>query len=209
METTPVAKVRRSWKRIFEGPLWPYQGLCPDPGASRRHMAIFHVLQRIPPRDYKILADSSDRWSWYIPDWESLAAVYPFPVISDGELQPTEPRKRIDDGRIHVPKAGFTTPSAIVLFLSPRLERVGWNIIVACVAHELAHICLGHLLIPGGKKAYDSQEDAAWALVARWGFAKEAALHEARAKQIATAKKNLVRRLHEELAARQSPSPRE
>ena len=123
--------------------------------------------------------------------------VYPFPVTAEGELRPAEPEVPVKDGKILVPKAGFTRPSAVVLYLSPRLERVGWNIIVACVAHELAHLCLKHRLVPGGKKAYDAQEEEAWALVAKWGFGKEAAMHEARAKQIETARQNFVRRIED------------
>lgn len=206
MKTLQAAKVRRSWNTIYEGPLWPSQGLCADPEESRRHMAIYHVLQRIPPKDYKTLADSADRWEWYIPHWEALAMVYPFPVTAQGELRPAEPSVPAQDGRIHVPRAGFTRPSAVILYLSPRLELVGWNIIVACVAHELAHLCLKHRLIPGGKTAYDAQEAEAWALVAKWGFGKEAAMHAARAKQIDTARKVFARRLHEKLATANPPA---
>ncbi len=195
MKPRQAGKVRRSWQTILEGPLWPSEGIFPDPEASRRHMAIFRVLQRIPPKDYKILADSTDLWEWYIPHWEALAMVRPFPVTTQGELRPAEPTAPVQDGRIHIPRAGFTRPSAVVLYLSPRLELVGWNIIVACVAHELAHLCLKHRLIPGGKTAYDAQEEEAWELVAEWGFGRQAAMHAARAKQIDTARLQFAKRL--------------
>jgi hypothetical protein len=206
MKPQQAAKVRRSWNTIYEGPLWPSQGLCANPEESRRHMAIYHVLQRIPPKDYKTLAASAYFWEWYIPHWEALAMVYPFAVTAQGELRPVEPTMPVQDGRIHIPKAGFTRPSAVVLYLSPRLELVGWNIIVACVAHELAHLCLKHRLIPGGKTAYDAQEEEAWALIAKWGFGKEAAMHAARAKQIDTARRQFAQRLAAKRSGDAEPS---
>ena len=57
------------------------------------------------------------------------------------------------------------------------LERASRDVIVAIVAHELAHIVLGHNLFT--KDEYDQQEQEAFELICDWGFEREARKHQA------------------------------
>jgi len=66
---------------------------------------------------------------------------------------------------------------AAVLYLSPILERRSFDLAVASVAHELAHIALKHNLHTG--EEYDKQEREAWALIMQWGFTDEERRHRA------------------------------
>jgi hypothetical protein len=200
--------VHRTWNEIWKGPatLWPPdQGMMPDPEESQRHRAIYHVLQRIPADDYKRLVDGASGWQWFIPHELMLGEVYPFTMTSDGETSPDRGEIEItvtdkDGGnprkeRVHL-GGTKSAPLAVVLYLSPLLERAGWNIVVAVVAHELAHRMHGHHLFCG--EEYDTQEAEAWATVARWGFSKEARFHAAEAKAYATREANLLKKLQRE-----------
>jgi predicted SprT family Zn-dependent metalloprotease len=55
-----------------------------------------------------------------------------------------------------------------VLNLSPCLEDIAWDIVVVTVAHELAHIALGHPM-----HSSEADEDAAWQLVTDSGFERQ------------------------------------
>ena len=68
--------------------------------------------------------------------------------------------------------AKFTDGSetyAAVLYLSPVLERHGFNSVVAAIVHKLAHIYHDHKLFNSPDR-YAAQEREAWQTVRSWGF---------------------------------------
>jgi hypothetical protein len=138
-----------------------------DPFQSQRHLAIAHVLCSIPPGDYQKLVDLDDSFLWFIPHFLAYGKVEPFPIT-------------IDEG-----EDSLKAPYAKVLYLSPRLERAAWDITVATVAHELAHIILEHDLFPYAE-GYDAQEEAASLRICEWGFEREAKKHKALRKRQAS-----------------------
>jgi hypothetical protein len=144
----------RSVEQVVYDPLWPPQGLSPDPTASFRYRAIANVLLRIPEDAYIKLIEKSDEFSWFIPDEQLGGMVMPFRC--------TMPRRRT---RVAMAK---------VLYLSPGLERRSFDVAVASIAHELAHIFLNHDVITSD---YDKQEREAWETVKAWGFENEGRAH--------------------------------
>ena len=146
----------RSLDRIAFDILWPYQGLCPDPNLNLRYLAVADVLRRIPEEAYVALTEKADEFSWFIPDSHCGAMVLPFPCA--------------------IPQEGTRVALAKVLYLGPALERRGIDIVVASVAHELAHIFLGHDLTPRHDQS-KAQEKEAWETVIAWGFAEEERAH--------------------------------
>jgi len=84
----------------------------------------------------------------------------------------THPGQTIcDRGR----ELGETGPIALALYLDPILETVEieWDLVVATVAHELAHIILDHRLMTKGD-SYHRQEEEVGAVLPKWGFLGEA-----------------------------------
>jgi hypothetical protein len=51
------------------------------------------------------------------------------------------------------------------------MERLSFDINIAIIGHEVAHIVLRHNLFPGME--FPEQEQAAWELVKEWGFGYE------------------------------------
>jgi hypothetical protein len=150
----------RSVEQVVYDPLWPPQGLSPDPTASFRYRAIANVLLRIPEDAYIKLTEKSDEFSWFIPDMIHGGMVMPFPC--------TIPEESLEGGITRVAHAK-------VLYLSPVLEQRSFDVAVASVAHELAHIFLNHDLRPEDP---GKQEDEAWQTVIAWGFKKEERAHK-------------------------------
>lgn len=143
----------RSLDRILEDGLWPMYGANPaDPEDSNRLLALAEVLQRMSEEDYQKLCQESDHFEIYIPDFLQGAEVRPFTW--------------------NVEEEGLA-PYAKVLFLSPMLEQRSFDIVVAIVAHELAHLALKHKLFTKTPEEYDRQEEDAWERVVRWGFEKQ------------------------------------
>lgn len=146
--------------------LWPTtESGFSGPDANRRCRAIAEVLRRIPSAWYERLlqqADSDeDSFSWFIPHPLMRAGLWPFPVT----VHPPD--------EVVLPRA----PHARMLYLSPLLERAADAVVVAVVAHELAHIALAHQV--GRMNDYEAQEVEAWALVRAWGFVREERRHRA------------------------------
>lgn len=146
----------RTFEQLIEDCVWPGSGFGPP--EDRRHEAIAEVLCRIPESDYRTLVDSIDEFSWFIPASWNRAGVFPFPCI-----------KR-EAGNI---------PEARVLYLGPQLEDTAWDILVAIVAHELAHLVLHDDIVTKTPDQYNAQEEAAFSLVCQWGFEREAKKHRA------------------------------
>jgi len=131
---------------------------------DRRYEAIIEVALRLPNDAVATLEEKADSFHWFIPGDGFLAGVFPFPLSYEGPLL---------EG-----KAKLRERYAKVLYLSPELETKGFGIIVCSIAHELAHICLGHNPVGSPPKLYRANEKAAWKQVAVWGFGREAREHE-------------------------------
>jgi hypothetical protein len=147
--------------------LWPLSQMktgAINPNENIRYSAISEVLRCIPNEDYGRLRPKAEEFQWFIPDKDNLSGVYPF--FLDRKAVKSK------DGKIEL------AAHAQVLYLSPILERRAWDVVVAVVAHELAHFVLGHKLITP-KEDYDKQEHEVFQCVCKWGFDKEAKKHRA------------------------------
>lgn len=155
-----MVNYKRSIEDIVLGEIYvfPFQGICLDI-EEPRNAAIIEVLRRIPEADLLKLDEIVDKFEWFLPTYEELAEVRPFSC--------THPEELSEDGEL------TTKPFARVLYLSPLLADVEKDVAVAVVAHELAHIQLGHESINSSRDIYDRQEDEAWNLARQWGFEKE------------------------------------
>jgi len=167
----------RSVEQIVDDPLWPPQGLSPDPTASFRYRAIANVLLRIPEDAYIKLTEKSDEFSWFIPDEQLGGMVMPFRC--------TIPEESLEGGITRVAQAK-------VLYLSPALEQRSFDVAVASVAHELAHIFLKHDLRPADP---EKQEAEAWQTVIAWGFKKEERAHAKFYQQLHSKERALIKSL--------------
>jgi hypothetical protein len=143
-------------------------GLAPegtDPDVflgSKRLRAVFDVLCRLSDDDYDRVKALAGTFSWFLPDTFSLGMVYPFTAMYQSP--------------------GSTSPVARVIYLATGLEADDCEpeTPVAVVAHELAHVALGHRLCAASAAEYHAQEEESWAQVCRWGFEREAQVHRAR-----------------------------
>ena len=124
--------------------------------SSKRLIAIFLILTSIPEHDYNKLK-ASGGFDWFIPDYREDALLYPFPA--------SEPKDQHDSEFV---------PEAKVLYLSPRLEKSTLDIAIAVVAHELAHLVLGHKLRTESDEEYQKQEDEVFEQICHWNYEKEA-----------------------------------
>lgn len=158
-------KYFRTCEDVQKDLIMPFLGLGVQPGTEVRMTAVMEVLRRLPKKDYRTLKRKTDddEFQWFIPIYECFGGVYPFPsnVFNDNEKAPV----------------GLElNPYAKVIFFSPRLEEIDFDIAVAVVAHELAHIVLGHK-IRVDSETNEIQEKSAWNKVIEWGFTKEEKKH--------------------------------
>src|ERR1041384_3445188 len=128
-------------------------GPCEGP-QNRRHEAILCVMCQISNADYASLVKQLDAWSWFIPD----ARIY-------GMVEP-------------VPCGGGQDGLHRIIYLSPLLEKETPDVLVAVVAHELAHIALGHEMFNQNDK-YEKHEKQVFQRLCEWGFTAEAKKHRA------------------------------
>jgi hypothetical protein len=154
-------RYRRSEEQVFESLAWPSQGLSFYPEQSRRHLAIAEVLYCLPDEDFKHADKCFEEFIWFIPHEDVTGEVQPFPA----RAQP-EPFNGVRL-RHH----------AYVIYLAPQLEKAAWSIVVSTVAHELAHVVLGHKFFGYTEDEYQAQEEEAWQQIRDWGFEEEAARH--------------------------------
>lgn len=177
-----MVKHCRTLDQASEDGLLPYVGFADyDVFASQRHLAIGHVLCTMPPDDYEGLKAVADSFSWFLPDSQNLGRVQPFPITVKGE-------ERLFGGTY-----------AKVLWFSPELECRAWDIVVALVAHELAHLALQHSVVCSADE-YERQEAEAWEQVCEWGFGAEVKKHERMRKWRASYEEYPWRKLKEEIA---------
>jgi hypothetical protein len=146
----------RSADAVRESALWP-SDCAAGQEHGRRVRAVSEVLRRIPEKDYRRLGRMAGRFLWFVPPTWRFAGLYAFPwTVREADRQ----------------------PHARVLYLSPTLERRAFDLVVAVVAHELAHVLLRHkLFVSLGE--YAAQEREVFRLLCRWGFAREAQRHRA------------------------------
>ena len=143
----------RDFNTINDDILWPDGGLSADPLASVRHHAVYEVLTTAPVEVYDTLKGKIDDFCWYIPSRHVGGELYPFPATW---------------------KRDGYAPIARVLYLSPELERSAWDVVVATVAHELAHIALEHEVFWSSGEQYNAQEHEVFEFLCESGFGKEA-----------------------------------
>ncbi len=183
-------KQLRSINEVWEDLLWPGGGIMgPDPEQSRRHKAVAEVLCCIPEEDYQKLSNELlDQFQWFIPHHEIRGMVYPF----FADIFPEEdPETKLS-----------LKPYAQVIYLSPVLEKSAYDIVVAIVAHEIAHIVLGHKIMVGAE--YETQEQEAFDLICKWGFEKEAKKHHAGCKRRESLEETMVRKVLEPVTGKES-----
>ena len=92
-----------------------------------RLRALAHVLRVIPKRDYNRLVSRLDTFRFFIPDRDVSGLIDRFHANVYPEDDSAAPR-----------------PYARVVYFSPTLENDTTDMLVAVVAHELAHIVLDH-----------------------------------------------------------------
>lgn len=158
----------RSLNQLDADHMWPgvaYQ--------NQRVKAVYEVLRIIPEDVYQKLRGmyeiGTEAFFWFIPGPETHGMVFLRPATNVG---------KIDD-----PEAIRMKPYAKIIYLNPKLEHSAWTIVVAVVAHELAHIVLEHSLfrIRADECEFDEQE--VFQLICSWGFQHEAKLHRAMVKR--------------------------
>jgi hypothetical protein len=175
----------RSLLTVSDDGLYPGNAFMLDPELEgMRCLAAAYVLCRIPEGDYQKLRGAADSFQWYLPGADTLGEVMPFPV---------NVRPRARKGKLAL------APYAQVVYLAPGLERVAWPVAVAVVAHELAHIVLGHDL-HAQPDVYDRQEQEAFDRLCAWGFGQEAKAHRRRCLARDARRERESERLQEDVA---------
>ena len=179
MRKATVARTKprevRDINQVIDDLLWPDVGMCLD--LDQRRRAIACVLCCIPESDYIKLKDRVDDFVWFLPPVWTRAGCYPFPCTV----------------RTKGWKGVRMRPQAHVLYFGARLERTALDIVVAIVAHELAHIFLQHSPYTRSPKEYDANEAAAWRLVSEWGFDQETKKWRTERKQRESRYENMLR----------------
>lgn len=166
--------------------LWPGDPVRwrEDKAKSLRYEAIAEVLCCIPEGDYEKLGNKIDSFHWFIPGRHVTACLHSFAVtVAD---PPAQGESRSTKAASIDPKTGCgreeafqlqpmkPCPYATVLYLSPRLERAAYDSVLASVAHELAHIVLGHKLLTKSDQLYTAQEEEVLTRLCEWGFEEQA-----------------------------------
>jgi len=169
----------------------PFGGLSdPDPEREgTRYQAIAHILTTMPDESYEKLKGMSSAFIWYIPDRDLFGQIYPVPTAGM-TVQ-------------HSEHLSFEyTP---ILYLSPLLEKTAWDIVLASVGHELAHLILAHKLLAFDEEEERKQEEEADNLVCRWGYEKQIKKHRATARMLWTKQQRKMEAFQEGSSERLTP----
>jgi len=67
-------------------------------------------------------------------------------------------------------RRGADEGEAAVIYLSPLLEQQGMPVVAVCVAHEIAHVVLGHRLRDLDAAVYECQEREVHRALEEWGY---------------------------------------
>jgi len=198
-------EVNRTVEQVVADEVWPGRSLSfgSEASESRRYLAALQVLRRIPESAYEKLIALAGSFEWFIPDPRVRGKIYPFVA---GYVEPLRGRgiaadEKSDSGTEVEDPHLTMRPHARVLYLSPALERAAFDIVVAIVAHELAHLALGHDLFTGPQQ-YEAQEDEVFGLICRWGFEKEAKKHRRVNRWRESSEEGLVRKLFAQMEKR-------
>ena len=132
-----------------------------DSKGSRRYVAVIEVLRRLPDDDYGTLVDGNDTFDVFVPHEQVHGMVMPF--FSKFQEAPLSHGGQEINFKI----------SPRVMYLSPWLEKAAWDILVAVVAHEFAHLILGHRLSGLPKEIEQRQESEVDEYLQSRGFEKE------------------------------------
>jgi hypothetical protein len=171
----------RTHKQLVDDWIFPSGGGFSGEDMDKRLEAVEEVLCRIPEKKYQKLVMMIDDFMWFIPHaWED-GKIYPFTITTEEE---------------------GLKPYSQVLYLSPSLERKAFDIVVATVAHELAHLVLKHKIVFVDQDQYNQQEAQAWELVRNWGFVREEKKHEVASKRYYTNQERIKNKLYSELKNR-------
>jgi len=129
---------------------------------DNRVNAIIEVLRRIPDEDFEKFKDLSLNIECFLPK------LYTYGSVIKSDVQVSSPDKNED--------MITESPCSIVLYLSPVLEHLDSNIIIATAAHQIAHILHGHGHIDNDPitVSNEPQEHEVWETLRDWGFEKEA-----------------------------------
>lgn len=176
----------------YEDYLWPQRGLGTDHEENLRYQALYEVLSYLPEKDYQTLKEREETFELFIPPEGAYGMCYPFVAnVRNPKILGLKNLsfKTVEGKR----KRMIIAPHARVIYLGPELERIAWDRILAVVAHELAHIILGHPVY--SREEYDKNEEEAWALIREWGYVNEAKKHIAFCKRADTLMKKQVERL--------------
>jgi hypothetical protein len=162
-----LSQYRRTFEQIDEVCLFPRDGGVGVNLSSedQRHEAVAEVLRRLPNAPYQKLTRLIDDFLWFIPHEQMGGWTQPFPMTHKGKLDAKLAFKPGDSAK--------AATYAKVIYLSPRLERTKFTVVVAIVAHELAHEVLGHSVLGVQEQEYKRQEAQAWTTARRWGFTSE------------------------------------
>ena len=162
MSNVDMSKFRRTIEDVVESYLWPGGSFGGgfEVYESVRYRAIAEVLRRLPDQDFEALDSKWYEFEWFIPHEHVYGKIQPFPENQPGD---GEELKRL----------------AVVLYLSPILEEEELDLVVAVVAHELAHLVLGHPLFSNKIEEYERNEKEVDAKLHEWGFEKEVLVHAA------------------------------
>ena len=164
MSNVDMSKFRRTFEDVEPSLLWPGSpfGGGVELEESLRYQAIAEVLRRLPDQDFEMLDSKVDDFDWFIPHEHVYGRIQPFPATQQVQLPSGTPSARL----------------AVVLYLSPKLEEEEWDLVVAVVAHELAHLVLGHSLFSSNED-YERNEKEVDAKLHEWGFETEVLIHAA------------------------------
>jgi hypothetical protein len=187
--TKVVRPIRRSLDQLVKDIVYPGNVLSPDPELEgSRIQAALNVLCSLPEDDYKRLVDAIDSFQWFIPESWSLGMVYPF-------FANVFPRKKRGESL-------SLRPYARVIYLAPALENWAFDLVVAVVAHELAHVILDHPIHGLSDEVYEKNECEVFQLLCKWGFGSEARKHHRIRKGMDTRKAIQEQRLMKELTGK-------
>lgn len=151
-------KYNQSEEEVINSLLWPGNpfSLGAEVDFSQRYTAVLEVLRRMPQSDFVILEELVETFFWFIPETGYLAKIFPAPLC----------RQKVYENQL------IRLEYSKVLYLSPLLENHAADIIIATVAHELAHVYLDHPIV-GKAELEKINEKQADDQAIKWGFEKE------------------------------------
>ena len=162
-----MSENKRSLDTVRDDTLYPGRDEIPPQIQGLRYEAIADVLMKMPDEDYEKLRDRyvAKEFTWFLP------------------------RNRAEVYRVPLEPSAMGIQPVTIIYLARVLDKTEWKIVVAIVAHELAHFLLGDLHAKpreedrkmswgGGDRVENLEfsrklEDEAWGRVRQWGYEEE------------------------------------